>query len=78
GWFIHRPKAKSGYIAKSGLLRVLSWPFLFKNYGIRDVMEFLETYGLPNKIGQYPPGATAEEKNTLLRAVMMLGRNAGG
>lgn len=78
GWFIHRHKAKSGYIAKSGLLRVLSWPFLFKNYGIRDVMEFLETYGLPNKIGQYPPGATAEEKNTLLRAVMMLGRNAGG
>lgn len=41
-------------------------------------MEFLETYGLPNKIGQYPSRATSEEKNTLLRAVMMLGRNAGG
>lgn len=78
GWVIHRHKAKSGYIARSGLHRVLSWPFLFKNYGIRDVMEFLETYGLPNKIGKYPSGATDQEKMTLLRAVMMIGRNAGG
>ncbi|ENX02663.1 hypothetical protein F900_01109 [Acinetobacter modestus] len=78
GWFIHRHKAKSGYIARSGLHRVLSWSFLFKNYGIRDVMEFLETYGLPSKIGKYPSGATEKEKMTLLRAVMSIGRNAGG
>ena len=78
GWFIHRHKAKSGYIARSGLHRVLSWPFLFKNYGVRDVMEFLEIYGLPIRIGQYAEGATAEEKMTLLRAVMSIGRNAGG
>lgn len=78
GWFIHRHKAKSGYIARSGLHRVLAWPFLFKNYGIRDVMEFLETYGLPSKIGKYPSGATEKEKMTLLRAIMSIGRNAGG
>ncbi|MEG2269297.1 MAG: DUF935 family protein, partial [Acinetobacter sp.] len=46
--------------------------------GIRDVMEFLETYGLPSKIGKYPSGATEKEKMTLLRAVMSIGRNAGG
>ncbi|WP_369012469.1 DUF935 domain-containing protein [Acinetobacter baumannii] len=78
GWFIHKHQAKSGYIARSGLHRVLSWPFLFKNYGVRDVMEFLETYGLPSKIGKYQEGATQEEKLTLLRAVMSIGRNAGG
>ena len=78
GWFIHRHKAKSGYISRSGLFRVLAWPFLFKNYGVRDVMEFLETYGLPSKIGKYQAGATAEEKMTLLHAVMSIGRNAGG
>lgn len=78
GWFIHRHKAKSGYISRSGLYRVLAWPFLFKNYGIRDVMEFLEIYGLPIRVGKYAPGATNEEKMTLLRAVMSIGRNAGG
>lgn len=78
GWFIHRHKAKSGYVSRSGLFRVLAWPFLFKNYGVRDIMEFLETYGLPSKIGKYPSGATPEEKMTLMRAVMSIGRNAGG
>jgi len=78
GWFIHRHKAKSGYVSRSGLFRVLAWPFLFKNYGVRDIMEFLETYGLPSKLGKYPAGATAEEKMTLMRAVMSIGRNAGG
>lgn len=77
-WFIHHHKAKSGYISRRGLHRVLSWPFLFKNYSVRDVLEFLEIYGLPLRIGKYPTGATAEEKSTLLRAVMSIGRNAGG
>lgn len=78
GWFIHHHKAKSGYIARSGLNRILSWSFLFKNYGVRDIMEFLEIYGLPIRVGQYPTGATQEEKMTLARAVMSIGRNAGG
>ena len=78
GWFNHLHQAKSGYISRAGLYRVLSWPFLFKNYSVRDVMEFLEIYGLPIRIGKYPSGATNEEKMTLQRAVMMIGRNAGG
>ena len=78
GWFIHKHQAKSGYISRSGLYRVLAWPFLFKNYAVRDVMEFLEIYGLPIRIGKYPSGATNDEKMTLARAVMMIGRNAGG
>lgn len=78
GWVIHRHKAKSGYVARTGLHRVLAWPFLFKNYGVRDIMEFLEIYGLPIRVGQYPEGATDQEKMTLLRAVMSIGRNAGG
>lgn len=78
GWVVHRHKAKSGYIARTGLHRVLSWPFLFKNYGVRDVMEFLEIYGLPIRVGKYSEGATNEEKMTLLRAVAGIGRNAGG
>lgn len=54
GWFIHKHQAKSGYISRSGLYRVLAWPFLFKNYSVRDVMEFLEIYGLPIRVGKYP------------------------
>ena len=78
GWLNHFHKAKSGYIARSGLHRILSYPYLFKNYGIKDILQFLEVYGLPIRVGTYPAGATKEEKWTLLKAVLSIGRDAGG
>ena len=78
GWIQHVHRAKSGYIARSGLCRVLSWPFLFKNYSVRDLAEFLEIYGLPLRIGKYPSGASDKEKSTLLAAVVGIGHNAAG
>jgi phage gp29-like protein len=78
GWIVHTHKAKSGYIARGGLYRVLAWPYLFKNYAVRDLAEFLEIYGLPVRLGKYPPGSSADEKATLLRAVVSIGHNAAG
>ncbi len=78
GWISHIHKAKSGYVARGGLHRVLAWPFLFKNYSVRDLAEFLEIYGIPARIGTYPTGASDKEKNTLLQAVMNIGHHAAG
>jgi phage gp29-like protein len=78
GWIRHVHKAKSGYIARSGLHRVLSWPYLFKNYSVGDLAEFLEIYGLPLRLGTYQSGASDDEKATLLRAVMSIGHDAAG
>ncbi|UTV30174.1 DUF935 domain-containing protein [Photobacterium atrarenae] len=78
GWISHTAQAKTGYLSRRGLVRVLAWPFLFKNYSVRDLAEFLEIYGLPIRLGKYPEGATEREKATLLRAVMSIGHNAGG
>lgn len=78
GWVIHRHRAKSGYMTRAGLHRVLAWPYLFKNYSVRDLAEFLEIYGLPLRVGKYPAGATDDEKGTLLRAVAGIGHNAAG
>ncbi|QRK80172.1 DUF935 domain-containing protein [Shewanella sp. LZH-2] len=78
GWIKHIHPAKSGYVSRSGLVRQLIWPFIFKNYSVRDLAEFLEIYGLPLRIGQYPAGANDAEKRALLNAVMSIGHNAGG
>ncbi|QYK02788.1 DUF935 domain-containing protein [Shewanella psychrotolerans] len=78
GWIKHTHQAKSGYISRGGLVRQLVWPFIFKNYSVRDLAEFLEIYGLPLRIGQYPSGANDDEKRALLQAVMSIGHNAGG
>ncbi|MBI2770001.1 MAG: DUF935 domain-containing protein [Burkholderiales bacterium] len=76
GWVLHRHKSRSGYVARSGLFRMLVWPFIFKNYAVRDLAEFLEIYGLPLRVGTYSPTATKEDKATLLRAVVGIGHDA--
>ncbi|MGH8043518.1 MAG: DUF935 domain-containing protein, partial [Stenotrophomonas sp.] len=78
GWITHTHSAKSGYMERSALFRVLVWPYLFKNYSVGDLAEFLEIYGIPMRIGKYPPGASEKEKLTLLRALMQIGHNAAG
>ncbi|WP_052465015.1 DUF935 domain-containing protein [Geoalkalibacter subterraneus] len=78
GWVQHRHRAKAGYVSRSGLLRVLAWPYLFQNYALGDLAELLEIYGLPARIGTYPRNATSKERATLLRAVTTLGHRAAG
>lgn len=78
GWIVHRHKARSGYPDRAALYRTLVWPYLFKNYSVRDLAEFLEIYGLPLRVGTYPRGATKDEKATLKRAVAMIGHDASG
>ncbi|MGL5799271.1 MAG: DUF935 domain-containing protein [Plesiomonas sp.] len=78
GWLVHTHNAKSGYIAQSGLYRVLVWPYLFKNYSTRDLAEFLEIYGLPARIGTYAAGASPDEQDKLMQALVSLGHNAAG
>ena len=57
---------------------MLAWPYLFKNYSVGDLAEFLEIYGIPLRLGKYPSGATQKEKLTLMRALAMIGHNAAG
>ncbi len=78
GWIKHVHRAKSGYVARCGLHRVLAWPYLFKNYSIRDLAELLEIYGIPIRLGTYPSGIGEKEKATLLRAVTEIGHAAAG
>lgn len=77
-WIGHIHKAKSGYVTRGGLVRVLAWPFLFKNLSLRDLAEFLEVYGHPILIGRYESGVGDKEKATLMRAVLNIGHRARG
>lgn len=78
GWIVHKHFAKSGYLARAGLFRVLAWPWLMKQFSLRDLAEYLEIYGLPVKIGKYPRSAPEEDKDNLSRAIQQLGRSVSG
>ena len=77
GWIMHMHRSRSGYIARTGLFRVLAWPWLFKNFAVRDLAEFLEIYGLPLRLGTYNPNTSDDKaRATLLRAVIGIGHDA--
>jgi phage gp29-like protein len=72
----HIASSKSGLPIRGGLARAIAWFFMFKTFGIKDWVVFMEAYGHPIRLGKYGPGATAAEKETLLRAVRSIGSDA--
>ncbi len=70
--------APGGYLERAALFRQLVWTYLFKNYSVGDLAEFLEIYGIPLRVGRYPASASEHEKMTLLRALSSIGHNAAG
>lgn len=77
-FIIHRYKARSGHPSRAGVLRVVAWMYLFKNYNIKDWISFCEVYGLPLRLGKYAQGASEKEKAALMKALVQIGADAAG
>lgn len=77
-FIIHRYKARSGHPSKAGIMRVISWMYLFKNYTVKDWVAFAEVYGMPLRLGKYNSGASDDDKHALQVALVMLGSDAAG
>lgn len=77
-FLFHQHKTKSGYSTRQGVLRVVAWMYLFKNYDIKDWVAFAEVFGMPLRLGKYDSMATPEDKESLIQAVRSLGSDAAG
>lgn len=77
-YVVHVHKAKSGLTIRGGLARAAAWGYLFKNYTIKDWVGFAEIYGIPFRLGRYDPGASADDRKALLRALAQMGSDAAG
>lgn len=76
-WVQHRPKLKSGLALRGGFARMVATSFMLKNYTLRDMMAFLDTYGMPIRLGRYDPQSiTPKEKALMLRALANIGTDA--
>lgn len=72
----HRYKGRSGFAQRAGLMRVVAYYYLFKNYAIKDWVVFLEKFGQPLRVGKFQPGAGDEDKKILREALVNLGTDA--
>lgn len=77
-FIVHKYKARSGHPSRAGILRVVAWMYLFKNYDLKDWVSFAEIYGLPMRLGKYQPGASDADKRALMRALVQIGADAAG
>lgn len=75
---IHRYKAKSGHESRNGVLRVVSWMYLFKNYDLKDWVSFCEVFGMPLRLGKYTAAASEADQRALMEAIYSLGTDAAG
>ena len=75
---VHKYKAKSGHTSRAGILRVVSWMYLFKNYDVKDWVAFCEVFGMPLRLGKYNAAASDDDKKALMEAIYSLGTDAAG
>lgn len=76
-YIVHEHKAKSGLPIRGGVARPCAWMWLFKNFSVKDWIVFAEAYGQPMRVGKYKPGATAADREVLMRAIRNLGSDFG-
>lgn len=75
---VHKYKAKSGHESRAGILRIIAWMYLFKNYTVKDWVAFCEVFGMPLRLGKYNQSASRDDKRELMEAIISLGSDAAG
>lgn len=75
-WVTHCHQARSALPVNGGLAKGVAYLYLFWTQTMTRWASFMEVYGMPWIIGKHPPGALAEHKSALMRAMVALGQNA--
>jgi phage gp29-like protein len=75
-FMVHRAALKSGLTYRGGLARMVAFGWMCKQYTVKDWMAFIETYGLPIRLGRYGKEATPEDVQVLFSAVANIGTDA--
>jgi len=77
-FIIHRVKARSGFSARTGLLRSCVRAFIARHFAWKDWLAFAEVYGMPPRIGWLREEVPwdSDEARELWQAVRALGMDA--
>ncbi len=72
----HTARLKSGMAFRGGIARIVAFSWMCKFYSLKDWMAFIETYGLPLRLGRYDASATPQDVQKLFQAVANIGTDA--
>jgi phage gp29-like protein len=77
-WVVHKVKARSGFCARTSLLRSCVRAFVVRHFAWKDWLAFAEVYGMPPRVGWLREGVPwdSDEARELFQAVRSLGMDA--
>jgi phage gp29-like protein len=71
-FIIHQPRVNGDVPMREGLLRVLMWAALFRNWDMRDWLALAEIGWKPWRIGKYAKGTNQENIDRLIEALQQM------
>jgi len=74
----HKHKARSGDATRGGLIRPLGWMYLFANLGVKDLVRFVEKFGMPFVVARLDDNSWEKDRNRIKYLVQNFGSDGGG
>jgi len=76
--FIVHTHGSAGDPARAGLIRTLIWLHVFQNYPVKDLVSFVERYGMPFVVAKVDRSAWENERGVMRNLIRSFGPNGGG
>jgi phage gp29-like protein len=73
----HRHVTRSGDPSRGGLIRPLGWMFVFQALGVRDVMRYVEKFGMPFVSARVDESAWERDRNKIAALIRNFGSDGG-
>jgi len=77
-FIFHRLRIHGGDPALGGLIRPLAWLHCFANLNFKDLLGFIEKYGMPFIAAKVDPATADREKSAVKRLIRNFGSSGGG
>ncbi len=74
---IHRYRHRCGDIVRGGLIRPLAWLYAFKNLNLKDLLRYLEKFGMPFVAARVDDHAFDKERRKVSQLVRQFGSDGG-
>jgi len=74
-WHVHR--ARSGDATRGGLIRPLGWMYLFGNLAVKDLLRFVEKFGMPFVAARIDDRAWEKDRDRIKYLIENFGSDGG-
>lgn len=76
-FIVHKYRRNGGDVARGGLIRPLAWLHCFANLTLKDLLRFIERYGMPFTVAKVDKNTWDNERDVVQRLIRGFGPDGG-